>query len=122
MIDYSKSVRVFKNPKHDCYSIMQGGRLLASARQVRLADVEFRVRESGRQRMLREQRRNVHAFAVGRLLEYIHPSETRSMDAFQGRPVYYNPYRFASFVDRETEAPVQSANLVQLDEHGMTYC
>ena len=122
MIDYSKSVRVFKNLKHGCYSIMQGGKLKASARQVRLADVEFRVRESGRQRMVREQRRNVHAFAVGRLLEYIHPSDARSMEQFEGRAVYYNPYRFTSFVDRETEAPIASAELVQLDENGVTYC
>ena len=63
MIDHSKPVRVFRNWKHDCYSIMQDGRLRASAKQVRLANVEFQVRESGRQRMLVENRRNVHAFA-----------------------------------------------------------
>ena len=75
MIDYDKPVRVFKNLTHGCYSILQNGKLKASARQVLLRDVEFKVRESGRQRMIREQRRNVHAFAVGHLVDYVHPNE-----------------------------------------------
>lgn len=69
MIDQNKPVRVFENLKHGCYSIMQNGMFRASARQVRLTDVEFRVRESGRLRMVRERRRNVHTFAVGRLCD-----------------------------------------------------
>lgn len=121
MIDPTQPVRVFKNPKHGCYSIMQNGRLRASAREVRLVDVEFRVREAGRQRMLREQRRNVHAFAVGTLCDYVHPGENRRLGDITGRAVFYNPYRFASFVDSETQTPVTSAAVVQFDEHGVVY-
>ena len=53
MIDTTKPVRVFRNWKRGCYSIMQGGLVKASARAIRLHDVEFLVRESGRARMLR---------------------------------------------------------------------
>lgn len=106
MIDHEKPVRVFKNFKHGCYSIMQDGRLKASAKQVRLTDVEFRVRESGRQRMLRGGPKNVHAFAVGRLLDYVHPEDARNLGHVSGRGVFYNPYRFGSFVDHVTETPV----------------
>ena len=56
VIDKNLPVRVFKNLKHDCYSIMQRGVIKASAKQVRLSGVEFRVREAGRQRTLRENR------------------------------------------------------------------
>lgn len=121
MIDHEKPVRVFKNFKHGCYSIMQDGRLKASAKQVRLSDVEFRVRESGRQRMLRGGPKNVHAFAVGRLLDYVHPEDARNLGHVAGRGVFYNPYRFGSFVDHVTETPVTSARLVQFDEHGVIY-
>ena len=113
-------VRVFKNPKHGCYSIMQRGIVRASARQVRLADVEFRVREAGRLRMLRERRKNVHAFAIGRLVDFVHPDETRCIEPMPGRAVY-DPYRFDSFVDRDTRAPVLTAKAVHFDEHGVTY-
>lgn len=122
MIDQSKPVRVFKNPQRGCYSIMQNGRLKASAKQIRLGGAVFLVRESGRQRMLREQRMNIHAYIVGRLLDYAHPeNDDKRIGALRGRNAYYNPYRYGSFVDRETEAPLKAADLVQLDEHGVTY-
>ncbi len=121
MIDRDRPVRVFKNLKHGCYTIMQDGRVRASAKQVRLLDVEFRVRESGRLRMVREQRRNVHAFAVGQLSDYVHPSESRCLEWLSGRGVYYDPYRYAFFVDRETSVPVESARVAQFDEQGVIY-
>jgi hypothetical protein len=114
-------VRVFKNLKHDCYSIMQRGIIKASARQVRLSGVEFRVREAGRQRVLREKRKNIHAFAVGRLVDYVHPSDSRNIEPMVGRGAFYDPYRFPSFVDRETNAPVTAVSAAQFDEHGVIY-
>ncbi len=121
MIDQSKPVRVFKNWKYHCYTIMQDGRLLASAKQVRLSTVEFRVRESGRQRMLRLKRKNVHAFAIGHLLDFVHPDDSRELTPMAGRAVFYDPIRFSSFVDGETEAPVLAADTAQFDETGVTY-
>ena len=100
---------------------MQNGRLKASARQVRLSEVEFRVRKSGRERMLRNQRRNIHAYAIGRLLDFVHPDDDRELDSMSGRSVYYNPYGFAYFADKETQAPVNSAQVVQFDEQGVVY-
>lgn len=121
MIDLDKPVRVFRNWKHDCYTIMQDGRPRASARQLRLSDVEFRVRESGRQRMLRSRRKNVHAYAIGRLLDFVHPDDDRNLEAMSGRGVYYNPYEFSSFVDGETRSPVTFVRTAHFDEHGVIY-
>ncbi len=121
MIDKNLPVRVFKNLKHDCYSIMQRGVIKASARQVRLIGVEFRVRESGRQRMLTEKKKNVHAFAVGRLVDYVHPSDPRDMEPIVGRDAFYDPYRYPSFVDRETKAPIMAVSIAQFDEDGVSY-
>jgi len=121
VIDKNLPVRVFKNLKHGCYSIMQRGVIKASAKQVRLCDVEFRVRESGRQRMLREKRGNVHAFAVGRLMDYVHPGDDRELDRITGRGAFYDPYRFPSFVDRESNAPVTRVSVAHFDEGGVTY-
>ena len=52
------------------------GKLCLRDKCLRPRDVEFRVRESGRQRMLKEKSRNVHAFAVGRLIDYVHADDT----------------------------------------------
>jgi len=121
VINRNLPVRVFMNLKYGCYSIMQKGVIRASAKQVRLEHVTFRVREAGRLRMLREQRRNVHAFAVGRLLDYVHPSEARELESMSGRGVYYNPHEAGAFLDCDTRTPVPSAGLVQFNEHGVVY-
>ena len=121
MIDYNRPVRVFKNWKLGCYNIMQSGKLLTSAKQVRLSGVEFLVRESGRRRMLEQGRRNVHAYAVGTLVDYAHPEETRDLARIQGRGVHYNPYKHSSFVDHETETPIKSADFAHFDESGVVY-
>ena len=119
MFDPDRPVRVFKNWKLGCWNVMQDGRLVASARQVRLAGVEFRVRESGRQRMLNSGRRNIHAYAVGRLVEHVHPDETRELPPLAGREVFYDGRRFTSFVERESGAAVAGAAIAQFDERGM---
>lgn len=121
MIDHNHRVHVFKNWKHNCYSIMQHGVVVASARQVRLGDVEFRVRDTGRERMLQRQKKNLHAYAIGRLLDFVHPTQERNLESVEGRSVFYDPYRFAYFADRETQALVAGADIVQLDERGVTY-
>lgn len=121
MINHDHKVHIFKNWKHNCYSIMQQGVVIASARQVRLGDVEFRVRETGRERMLQRQKKNLHAYAIGRLLDFVHPTQDRDLGHVDGRSVFYNPHRFAYFADCETLAPVKGADIVQLDEHGVTY-
>ena len=121
MVDLSRPVRVFKNWKHNCYSIMQDGRVHASAAQVRLAKIEFLVRESGRQRMLSGSPKNVHAYAVGYLVDYVHPAGERRLEPLSGRSVFYNPFRFNTFVDSDTHAAVTSAEHLQLDEHGAVY-
>lgn len=121
VIDYSKPVRVFKNPLRGCYSIMQGGAIRASAQQVRLKDATFLVRESGRQRMLQRAKRNVHAYVIGELLDYAGESCARRLEPVTGRSVRYNPYHNSSFVDAETGQPVNAAGLVQFDESGVTY-
>jgi hypothetical protein len=121
VIDIDRPVRVFRNWERGCYSIMQNGLVRASARAVRLREVEFRVREAGRRRMLDGGPRNVHAFAVGRLVDFVHPDEGRELEALGGRGVHYDPHRFGTFVDRETEDPIAGAGLVHFGEGGVTY-
>ena len=78
------------------------GRVIAHRAIVTLKDCRFRVSEAGRQRVLREQRKNVHAGVEG--------SWARASRAGQGkRSVTYNPYQAPTFVERSTRAPVFTA-------------
>jgi len=100
---------------------MQRGVIKASAKQVRLSGVEFRVREAGRQRALRENRKNIHAFAVGRLVDFVHPSDPRNIEPMAGRTAFYDPFRFPSCVDGETNDPVVAVSAAHFDEDGVIY-
>ncbi len=39
----------------------------------------------------------------------------------EGRDAFYDPYRYPSFVDRETKAPVTSVRAARFDENGVIY-
>lgn len=82
------------------------GKVISHTTYLWLKDVTFKVSEAGRQRVLREKRKNVHAGVVGNI----------SSDAFDDtllhddpKQITYNPYRFSSFVNKETSEPVKHA-------------
>lgn len=77
------------------------GRVIAHMEVINLKDVSFKVSQAGRQRVLREKRKNVHAGVVGTL--------ARSYEMpFVDRRVRYNPYLNETFVDMEG-TPVYNA-------------
>jgi len=118
MLDLALPVRIYWNYKHRCYSIFQRGAVRASARQVHLTDVTFHVRESGRLKMIREGRKVIHAYACGRLRDYVHPSDTRDLETFEGDFVFYDPYRYEGFVTTGSLEPIDGSGAVRFDENG----
>lgn len=78
------------------------GRVVAHREYVMLENVTFKVSEAGRQRVLAERRKNVHAGAVG---EWRDDVAVLKDDV----AVTYNPYKYTTFVNKETEQPVYTA-------------
>lgn len=77
------------------------GRVIAHEGFVVLANARPRVSEAGRQRVLREKRKNVHAGLVG---EWLNPFEGSLItakhmdDAYEPNRITYNPYKYTTFV------------------------
>lgn len=109
-LDITKPVKVYYNLHKKCLSVQQSGLVKFHTEYIVLRDVTFKVSEAGRQRVLKEKRKNVHAFIHG----YI--SCPRVIDdlkyEFQGN-AKYNPYKYSTFVDDEGE-PVESADFVDV--------
>ena len=94
-------VRVYWNLHKDCYSLLNWeprdpnkGRLLKDfphRNSVELHDVKFVVQPGGRARVLREKRKNVHAYLEG---ELVYEDFSISPGYL---PVWYNPYRSNKF-------------------------
>lgn len=93
-------------------------RVYAHGNHIVLTDVTFKVSESGRQRVLREQRKNVHAGVQGNVF-----SQGVPMVFLEGqaREATYNPYLYNSFVDKETKQPISSADYVYLADKRIFY-
>lgn len=100
--DPGHPVQVYFNLHRRCWSVRQRGRVIGHATTMSLINVEWRVQPSGRERVRREGRKNVHAYASG----CIHPVFT--FDGFE-EVVRYNPYKLETFVVGPYETPLHSS-------------
>ena len=107
-------VMVYYNLHKHTFSISYNGRVIAHADYVKLFNVEFRVRQGGRDKVLKEKRKNVHSFVIGTLVDYCkYPCEDMPSEP-NNNIVTYNPYKYNSFVMKDTEEPVYRADIVKM--------
>lgn len=90
------------------------GRVVAHLSELNLGNVTFKVSQAGRERVLREQRKNVHAGVVGEW----YGTEPQPID--MGTPITYNPYLYSTFVKADTKEPVYHAREVHLKDRRIT--
>jgi hypothetical protein len=100
------TVEVYFNLHRKCLSIRQGGKVIGYQDAVVLRDVTFKVSQKGRERVLREKAKNVHAFIKGSLTEL--PA------ASGGRLIRYNPYLNGFFFFDDTGEQVERADEVHV--------
>lgn len=110
-------VFVYFNLHRKCLSVkaLEGenkGRVIAHADSVELVNATFKVSQAGRQRVLRERRKNVHAGVVGTMANLPARHATIHIAEAMYTAVKYNPYRFDSFVTAVSEIPIASAKRV----------
>lgn len=81
-----------------------------------LTDSIFNVHASGRIRVLKEKRKNFHAYVEGNLSNISNLPPRSKM-----REAYYNPYMVENFVDRETLEIITYADIVLCDDGKVYY-
>jgi len=81
---------------------------------VKLVDCVFKVSEAGRQRVLKEQRKNVHAGVVGNIIAVNLSLDDLDDQLDELTELTYNPYKYDSFVVKETGKRVETADTVYL--------
>lgn len=85
------------------------GLVIGHCDELTLFNATFKVSQAGRQRVLRERKKNVHAGVVG--------FWKGCLDSFNVNcktPVTYNPYKYDSFVYASDGSPIQSASVAYL--------
>lgn len=93
----SKRVKVYRNLHNGRLSVMQNGLVVAHVDSIVLVMPTFKVNQAGRERVIREQKKNVHAFVSGFVEEVNTVKQTIDM-----REITYNPYKFKRFVFKDT--------------------
>ena len=109
-----KKVMVYYNLHKHTFSVTYDGKVIMYADYVKLGDVEFRVRQGGKEKVRSEKSKNVHAFVIGKLLDYCEYPCDDLPTSTSDKVVTYNPYKFDSFVYKDSEEPVYHANEVDM--------
>jgi len=102
-------VEVYWNLHKHCYSVRHKGKVVAHLPSLQLRDITWVVQPGGRARVIRERRKNVHAFARGTLV-----TTTPHPDDHEYKRILYNPYEYESFVTLGTKTPVYESNFARL--------
>lgn len=105
MVTEGQKVDVYWNLHRNCYSVKSRsgpdyGKVIAHAETVTVCNVQLVVSQAGRRRVLKEKRKNVHAVLRG---VWSSPSDAATVG------ITYNPYKYETFVLRDSEAPILTA-------------
>ena len=110
-------VEVYRNLHKNCWSVRDSNtsRVIDHVNYIHLDDATLVVRPAGREKVLREKRKNVHAFIKGTA------SFLSECDNTYSKQVIYNPYKYNSFVLYDTEEHITHAKHIYLNNEGKVY-
>lgn len=118
-------VECYYNSHKKAVSIRKKGKVISHADGVLLKDPKFIVQEGGRKRVLREKKKNVHAYVRGELIVAI-PGDTlegliEMADDAGYRAARYCPYEKRYFYDTHSESAVYSASYAMIYGSNILY-
>ena len=106
----SKGYKVYWNLHKKVFSVLawnvpsKGWRLYTHASCLSASDVQFKVHEAGRQRVIKEQVKNVHAYVIAQDIKILKYSELPDILINNWyKDATYNPYIYKGFVDAKSK-------------------
>ena len=117
-----KGFKIYFNLHKRCYSVQawdqdkKGWRVFKHSFALHVKDAKMLVNETGRQRVINEKRKNVHAFIYAPFAEEYSKERTPRMK----KVCSYNPYKAGYFQDKETGEPIHELPELVL-RHGVVW-
>jgi|TARA_R110002094_G_scaffold1130_2_gene5679 hypothetical protein len=112
-LKYGDKIEVYRNLHKKCFSVRHKGKVvgyLQDSEQLSLTNVKFVVQPAGRAKVLRENKKNVHAFVRGEytgfinnLIEEVNFGPFHDLDFSS---VSYNPYKSDKFIVESDGKPI----------------
>ena len=111
-------VEVYFNLHKKLFSVRdcKTGRVVHHTQRIWIEDPEFVVRKAGREKVLREKKKNVHAFVRGTWFKVQSDFDVSRLIDHQAcsDEVTYNPYKYDSFVTKHDAKPIDFGRLASL--------
>ena len=110
-LEKGQQIQVYRNLRKTNFSIRDAKtrRVIAYGTDIILSNIKMCVQKSGRERVIREKWKNVHAFISGTL------EEDNNVDLNQDwQVIYYNPFTTETFVNKTTGEPIFHAKVAYL--------
>jgi len=111
-------VEVYFNLHKKLFSVRdcKTGRVVHHTHLIWIEDPVFVVRKAGREKVLREKKKNVHAFVRGTWFKVQSDLDVSRLIDHQAcsDEVTYNPYKYDSFVTKHDAEPIDFGRLASL--------
>ena len=108
-------LEVYYNLHKHCLSVRRDGKVIEHRKSIVLRDVVFAVQPAGREKVIREKKKNVHAFVRGHRASHL-----SLRTAGRSVAVKYNPYMYESFMNTTDGQPIYSAKYVTIRDRQVT--
>jgi hypothetical protein len=105
---YNKYVKVYFNLHKNLFSIKYRNKVIGYSEYVELDNVKFTVQNSGRNKVIETNQKNVHAYVCGYLICSL--NSIPNIDLTKYNKVTYNPYVSDSFYYIENKMPIKNTN------------
>ena len=104
-IDFNQKVEIYKNLHNGLFSVRQNGLVVAHVESIVLSYPRIKINESGRQKVIRDKAKNVHAFITG------FPNCVNKCFTIDDKhAITYNPYKYKTFVYKDSLHDVRPTN------------
>lgn len=90
---------IYRNLHTDTFSVKFRGKVIRHPKKCFLINVDLNVSEKGRERVLRERVKNVHAMLAAKQIKRI--PQNLNMDNYE--EFFYDPYKYNTFVNSKLE-------------------
>ena len=112
LLTKNMKVRIYYNFHKKLFSVQEkvngSWKVVEYTKEIFLRNATFKVSEAGRQRVLKEKRKNVHAFILGERFPFI-PKSFVYRDE-----ISYNPYKGPNFMVVSEDKPLDKAKYVTI--------
>lgn len=130
-IDKTKKVMIYKNLHNGLFSVKQNGLVVAHVESFCMDSVSFKVSEAGRQRVLKEKKKNVHAYIIGKIFDInkLNVKTDFFASLVANQSIRYNPYKsncfYRQYEDSQSGIPnnkeIPNMYLIAHHEQGIAF-